>query len=112
MVVSSLTTTSLRETSWKKNALFAITHDGAEMTCGYYSTLRTAQFNGLVPYEYLVYLFDSLPYKEDKNFDYTSYLLWADGIQDRVKEHIANKFANWKKRVHACFIIQVMTRYF
>ena len=77
----------------RKNSLFAITHDGAEMTCGYYSTLRTAQFNGLVPYEYLVYLFDSLPYKEDKSFDYTSYLPWADGIKDRVKEHIANKFA-------------------
>ena len=24
----------------------------------------------------------------------------------------AHKFANWKKRVHACFIIQVMTRFF
>lgn len=44
--------------------------------------------------EYLVYLFDSLPYKEDKSFDYTSYLPWDDGIKDRVKEHIANKFAN------------------
>ena len=46
------------------------------------------------PYEYLVYLFDSLPYKEDKSFDYTSYLPWAEGIRERVKEYIANKFAN------------------
>ena len=78
----------------KRIPSLAITHDGAEMTCGYYSTFRTAQFNGLVPYEYLVYLFDSLPYKEEKSFDYTSYLPWADGIKERVKEHIANKFAN------------------
>ena len=60
----------------RKNSLFAITHDGSEMTCGYYSIVRTAQFNGLVPYEYLVYLFDSLLYKEDKRFDYSSYLPW------------------------------------
>jgi transposase len=58
----------------KKNSLFAITHDGKKMTCGYYSTFRTALFNGLAPYEYLVYLYDSLPYREDKRFDYTSYL--------------------------------------
>ncbi len=78
----------------RKNSLFAITHDGAEVTCAYYSIVRTAQFNGLVPYEYLVSLLDSFPYKEDKRFDYTSYLPWADGIRERVKEHIANKFAN------------------
>ena len=76
----------------RKNSLFAITHNDAEMTCGCYSIVRTAQFNGLVLYEYLVSLFDSLPYKEDKRFDYTSYLPWADGIKERVKEHIANKF--------------------
>ena len=76
----------------RKNSLFVITHDGAEMTCGYYSIVRTAQFNGLVPYEYLVYLFDFLLYKEDKRFDSKSYLPWADGIKERFKEHIANKF--------------------
>ena len=89
----------------RKNSLFVITHDGKKMTCGYYSIVRTAQFNSLVPYEYLVYLFDSLPYREDKRFDYVSYIPWADGIRKRVKEHIANKFTNWKKRVHAYFII-------
>ena len=78
----------------RKNSLFAITRDGAEMTCGYYSIVRTAQFNGLVPYEYLIYLFDNLPYREDDKFDYTSFLPWADGIQERVKEHINNKFKN------------------
>ena len=72
----------------KKEFSLAITHDGKKMTCGYYSTFRTAQFNGLFSYEYLVYLFDSLPYKEDKSFDYTSYLPWADGIRERVKERI------------------------
>ena len=78
----------------RKNSLFAITRDGAEITCAYYSLVRTAQFNHLVPYEYLIYLFDNLPYREDDKFDYTSFLPWADGIQERVKEHINNKFKN------------------
>jgi hypothetical protein len=69
----------------RKNSLFAITHDGKEMTRGYYSIVITALFNGLVPYEYLVYLFDSLPYREDKSFDYTSYLPWAEGIREKSR---------------------------
>ena len=56
------TTISLREVikpfvMERKNSLFAITHDGAEITCGYYSIVRTAQFNGLVPYDISLTLF-------------------------------------------------------
>ena len=77
-----------------RKGMYSLTQMAVEITCGYYSIVRTAQFNGLVPYEYLVYLFDSLPYREDKRFDYGFYLPWADGIKERVKEHITNKFAN------------------
>ena len=78
----------------RKNSLFAITHDGADVTCAYYSLARTALANKLNPYEYMVYLFDSLPYKKDEKFDYSSYLPWAEGIGKRIEEHMRKRLPN------------------
>lgn len=65
---------------------FEMSLDGVRIHIEYEdeSVLRKA-IKGLVQYEYLVYL-----------FNYGSYLPWADGIRERVKEHIVNKFSNLK----------------
>lgn len=43
----------------RKNWLFADTQHGAEASCILYSIVQTAIMNGLIPFEYIKYLFET-----------------------------------------------------
>ncbi|MFT2112057.1 IS66 family transposase, partial [Marinomonas sp. 2405UD68-3] len=45
----------------RKNWLFSNTGNGAKSSAVLYSIIETAKANGLIPYEYLVTLFEELP---------------------------------------------------
>ena len=45
----------------RKNWLFANTHNGADASAMLYSLVETAKANGLIPFDYLTYLFNQLP---------------------------------------------------
>jgi transposase len=45
----------------RKNWLFANTPKGATASATIYSIVETAKENGLIPFEYLTYLFEQLP---------------------------------------------------
>jgi len=53
----------------RKNWLFSNTENGANASAVLYSLLETAKANGLIPFDYLKYLFEELP-KEPKDIDY------------------------------------------
>jgi len=61
--------------------------NGAESSAILYSLTETAKANGLKPYEYFVYLFESiLSHMDDAPKDYMDGLLpWSDKIPDNVK---------------------------
>lgn len=69
----------------RKNWLFANTEKGAIVTSTMYSLVETAMANGLDPYEYLKWLFDSLPYREMPDFPYDDYLPWSDKVPTAVR---------------------------
>lgn len=48
----------------RKNWLFANTGKGARSSAILYSVIETAKANGLIPYDYLVKLFEELPQKQ------------------------------------------------
>lgn len=48
----------------RKNWLFANTGNGAKSSATLYSVIETAKANGLIPYDYLVTLFEALPKRE------------------------------------------------
>ena len=58
------------------------------------SLSKAAMKNGLNPYVYMVYLFDSLPYQKNSKFDYSPYLPWAEGIGKRIEEHMRKRLPN------------------
>ena len=45
----------------RKNWLFCQSRQGAESSCGMYSLIETAKQNGLVPFKYLMALFEKAP---------------------------------------------------
>lgn len=51
----------------RKNWLFANTGNGAKSSAILYSLIETAKANGLIPYDYLVTLFEELPKVNDEN---------------------------------------------
>ncbi|MBR7890325.1 IS66 family transposase [Marinomonas sp. A79] len=59
----------------RKNWLFANTGNGAKSSAILYSVIETAKANGLIPYDYLVTLFESLP-KRQANESLDDLLPW------------------------------------
>jgi len=53
----------------RKNWLFSYTENGANASAVLYSLVETAKANGLIPFDYLKYLFDELP-KAPEDIDY------------------------------------------
>jgi transposase len=51
----------------RKNWLFAQSPDGADSSCGMFSLIETAKQNGLVPYNYLMELFEKAPLAVSRN---------------------------------------------
>ena len=71
----------------RRNWLFADTVHGAKSSAVVYSIVRTAQANGINPYQYLLYLFTELPSILTKNpdTDLSSFLPWCDVVQEKCK---------------------------
>ena len=68
----------------KKNHLFSTSERGADANAIAYTLIETAKLNGIIPYEYLKYLFTHLP-----NIDFQrhpelleDFLPWADIIKN------------------------------
>ena len=59
----------------RKNWLFSHTPSGAQASAAIYSLIETAKANGLSPYDYLQYVFDTLP-TLDEDDDLTALLPW------------------------------------
>lgn len=54
----------------RKNWLFSHTPRGAHASAAIYSLIETAKANGLVPYQYLQHVFETLPmFNEDDSLD-------------------------------------------
>ena len=53
----------------RKNWLFSNTASGAQASAVLYSLVETAKANGLVPFDYLKYLFEELP-KQPESIDH------------------------------------------
>jgi len=71
----------------RRNWLFSATPKGAKASAVIYSIVRTAKENGLKPFEYLKYIFETMPnIASDK---YSSLLPWSETIPDicRTKSH-------------------------
>ena len=67
----------------RKNWLFAATVRGAQASATVYSIIETAKANGLKPYEYLEFLFKTLPNVTSSAID--SLLPWGDAIPQHFK---------------------------
>lgn len=52
----------------RKNWLFSHTPSGAQASAAIYSLIETAKANGLSPYDYLQYVFATLPTLDDDDF--------------------------------------------
>ena len=59
----------------RKNWLFSNTGNGARSSATLYSIIETAKANGLIPYDYLVRLFEELPRRKE-NDDVDDLLPW------------------------------------
>jgi transposase len=65
----------------RKNWLFANTPRGAKASAVIYSVIETAKENGLLPFQYLKYLFEQLPQLPDQNPEALEpYLPWSSSI--------------------------------
>lgn len=74
----------------RKNWLFCNTPRGAESSAVWYSVIQTAKENGLLPFEYLTYLFEQLRgTSEDvlNQEDLDRLLPWSDQIPDRCRRN-------------------------
>jgi len=69
----------------RKNWLFSATVKGARASSMIYSVIETAKENGLKPFEYLKYLFETMPNMEYEKYE--SLLPWSETLptQCRVK---------------------------
>jgi transposase len=59
----------------RKNWIFNKSPDGAESSCGMYTLIETAKLNGLVPFDYLMALFEKAPFAASPE-DWEKLLPW------------------------------------
>ena len=65
----------------RKNWLFSHTPSGAHASAAIYSLIETAKANGLSPYEYLQFVFETLPtLGEDDDLDALLPWRWKDTL--------------------------------
>jgi transposase len=70
----------------RKNWLFSNTPKGAVASSTIYSLIETAKENGLVPFQYLTYLFERLPNLEVQNDEALDELLpWSSNLPENCK---------------------------
>ena len=69
----------------RKNWLFANTPRGARASATIYSIIETAKENGLIPFQYLTYLFERMPNLGAGSLD--ELLPWSDSLPDYCKIH-------------------------
>jgi transposase len=67
----------------RKNWLFCDTVDGANASAMVYSIIETAKANGLKPFEYLEFLFETMPNATMNQLD--SFLPWGEAVPDRCR---------------------------
>ncbi|MCP4160845.1 MAG: IS66 family transposase, partial [Deltaproteobacteria bacterium] len=65
----------------RKNFLFSVSTKGADSSAAIYSLIETAKLFKLVPYQYLQYIFEKLPYAES-DCDYEKLLPWNLNIEE------------------------------
>jgi len=83
----------------RKNWLFCNTVKGADASAAVYSIIETAKANGLKPFEYLEFLFETLPNAKAGDIDLM--LPWGKAIPDRCRMPIKERESQnaEKKRV-------------
>ena len=59
----------------RKNWIFSQSPYGAESSCGMYTLIETAKENGLIPFQYLMALFEKAPLAVSKD-DWEKLLPW------------------------------------
>lgn len=64
----------------RKNWLFSHTPSGAQASAAIYSLIETAKANGLSPYEYLLYVFETLPILDDDDLSTLLPWHWKDTL--------------------------------
>ena len=75
----------------RKNFLFAKSPKGATASGICYSIIETAKANGLIPYQYLNYLFEMLPNIDlDNHVDLDACLPWSETLPEIVKRKIVD----------------------
>jgi transposase len=67
----------------RKNFLFSNTPRGARASAIIYSIVETAKENGLIPFQYLCYLFEQLPNLGGKDLD--ELLPWSESLPDTCR---------------------------
>jgi hypothetical protein len=63
--------------------MFSATPQGAEASSIIYSIIETAKANTLIPFEYLKYIFETIPNISPDR--YSSLLPWSETLPDRCK---------------------------
>lgn len=69
----------------RKNWIFANTAGGAEASCILYSIVESAKLNGLIPYEYLKYVLDTMPTMKLNEENIDRILPWSIELPTRIK---------------------------
>ena len=72
----------------RKNWLFSNTSAGADASCMIYSIVESAKLNGLVPYEYIKYLLETMPGKRLTDEFIQSLMPWSKTIPGYVRKPI------------------------
>jgi transposase len=86
----------------RKNYLFCNTVNGAKASAIVYSIIETAKANGIRPFEYLEFLFETLPNTKDIAFD--SLLPWGEAIPEYCRIPADNEGAqNAEKKRNGFF---------
>lgn len=70
----------------RKNWMFSCTPRGAKASATIYSIIETAKENGLVPFEYLKYIFTAMPAMEPEN--YSTLLPWSKTLPEYCRRAI------------------------
>jgi len=80
----------------RRNWLFCNTVKGAEASAVVYSMIETATANGLKPFEYLEFLFETMPNSTTSAID--SLLPWGDAVPERCRMPIKGDNSNAEKK--------------
>ena len=81
----------------RKNWLFSATEDGANASAIVFSLIETAKANGLKPFEYLEFLFETLPNATSNAID--SLLPWGEAVPSRCRMPLAIGGAACREKV-------------